>query len=35
MIELEAIKMDTLHMEGEAHDWWFDGLATLGLLKML
>lgn len=30
MIELEAIKMATLHMEGEAHDYWFHSLATLG-----
>lgn len=30
MTETEAIKMDTLHLEGEAHDWWFHGLYTLG-----
>lgn len=30
MTELETIKMATLHMEGEAHNWWFHGLATLG-----
>lgn len=30
MIEPEAIKMAMLHMEGEAHHWWFYGLATLG-----
>jgi len=30
MIEQEAIKMATLHLEGEAHDWWFHGLTTLG-----
>ena len=22
--------MATLHLEGEAHDWWFHGLTTLG-----
>ena len=30
MTKLEAIKMATLHMEGEAHKWWFHSLATLG-----
>lgn len=30
MTETEAIKMATLHLEGEAHDWWFHGLSTLG-----
>lgn len=29
-IEVETIKMATLHLEGEAHDWWFHGLSTLG-----
>ena len=28
--ELEAIKIAALHFEGEAHDWWFHGLSTLG-----
>jgi len=28
--EMEAIKIATLHLEGEAHDWWFHGLSTLG-----
>ena len=28
--EMEAIKIAVLHFEGEAHDWWFHGLSTLG-----
>ena len=28
--EIEAIKIDALHLEGEAQKWWFNGLATLG-----
>ena len=27
---MEAIKIAVLHLEGEAHDWWFHGLYTLG-----
>ena len=27
---MEAIKIVALHFEGEAHDWWFHGLSTLG-----
>ena len=34
MTEVEAIKMATLHLEGEAHDWWFHGLSTLGHASM-
>jgi len=30
MTEHEAIKMATLHLEGEAHDWWFHGFTALG-----
>ena len=30
MAETEAIKIAALHLEGEAHDWWFHGMATLG-----
>jgi hypothetical protein len=30
MIELEAINFATLHLEGEAHEWWYHGLVTLG-----
>ena len=28
--EMESIKIAALHFEGEAHDWWFHGLSTLG-----
>ena len=28
--EIEAIKITALHLEGEAQDWWFHGLTTLG-----
>ena len=27
---MEAIKIAVMHLEGEAHDWWFHGLFTLG-----
>ena len=27
---MEAIKIAALHFEGEAHNWWFHGLSTLG-----
>ena len=27
---MEAIKIVVLHLKGEAHDWWFHGLSTLG-----
>jgi hypothetical protein len=30
MTEAEAISFATLHLEGEAHDWWYHGLVTLG-----
>jgi hypothetical protein len=30
MIEEEEIKFSTLHLEGEAHEWWYHGLVTLG-----
>ena len=30
MAETKAIKVATLHQEGEAHDWWFHRMATLG-----
>ena len=26
----EAISFATLHLEGEAHEWWYHGLVTLG-----
>jgi hypothetical protein len=28
-IESEAINFATLHLEGEAHEWWYHGLVTL------
>ena len=28
--EIEAINITVLHFEGEAHNWWFYGLSTLG-----
>ena len=30
MIEADAIKLATLHLDGEAHEWWYHGLVTLG-----
>jgi len=30
MLEAEAIKLATLHLDGEAQDWWFHGMVTLG-----
>ena len=30
MIETYAIKLATLHLDGEAHEWWYHGLVTLG-----
>ena len=30
MAEADAIKLETLNLEGEAHDWWFHGMTTLG-----
>jgi hypothetical protein len=30
MTEIEAISFATLHLEGEAHEWWYHGLVTLG-----
>ena len=29
MLETKAIKVATLHLDGEAQDWWFHGLVTL------
>ena len=29
MLETEAIKVATLHLDGEAQDWWFHGMVTL------
>jgi hypothetical protein len=30
MIESKAISFTTLHLDGEAHEWWYHGLVTLG-----
>ena len=30
MVQEDALKMSILHIEGEASDWWFHGLRTLG-----
>jgi hypothetical protein len=30
MTEIEAISFATLHLEGEAHEWWYHGQVTLG-----
>ena len=30
MTETNAIKLATLHLDGEAHEWWYHGLVTLG-----
>jgi hypothetical protein len=30
MREMEAIKFDTMYMDGKAHDWWYHGLITIG-----
>ena len=29
MVEVDALKMAILHLEGEASNWWFHGLRTL------
>ena len=30
MWEKDAIKYATLHLDGEAHEWWQHGMTTLG-----
>jgi hypothetical protein len=30
MTQVEEIKFSTLHLDGEAHEWWYHGLVTLG-----
>jgi hypothetical protein len=30
MTETKAISFATLHLDGEAHEWWYHGLVTLG-----
>ena len=29
MVEEDALKMEIVHLEGEASDWWFHGIRTL------
>jgi hypothetical protein len=28
IMDIEAIKYDTLHLDGEAHEWWYHGLVV-------
>ena len=35
MVEEDALKMAILHLEGEASDWWFHVLRTLGNYNIL
>jgi hypothetical protein len=30
MTEAKVIKFATLHLDGEAHEWWYYGLVTMG-----
>ena len=30
IIETDAIKLDTLHLDMKAHEWWYHGLVRLG-----
>ena len=30
MVEEDALKMAIFHLEGDANEWWFHGLKTLG-----
>ena len=30
MMNIDAIKLATLHLDEEAHEWWYHGLVTLG-----
>ena len=32
--DIEAIKIAALHFEGEAHNWWFHWLSTLGHINV-
>ena len=34
MAGVEAIKVEELHLEGEAHDWWFHGMTTLAYARV-
>jgi hypothetical protein len=33
MTETEAISFTTLHLEGEAHEWWYHRLVTFGHIR--
>ena len=35
MVEEGELKMAILHLEGEASDWWFHGIITLGNYHIL
>jgi hypothetical protein len=35
MTETDAIKLATLHLDGEAHEWWYHGLVTLGHARVI
>jgi hypothetical protein len=35
MAETDAIKLATLHLEGEAEDWWYHGMSTLGHARIV
>jgi hypothetical protein len=30
MMKAKAIKFNTFHFDGEAHEWWYHGLVTMG-----
>ena len=30
MVEEDALKMSILHLDGDANEWWFHGMKTLG-----
>ena len=34
MIETNAIKLDMLHLDNVAHEWWYQGLVTLGHVEV-
>ena len=34
MTETYAIKLATLHLDNEAHEWWYHGLVTLGHVEV-
>jgi hypothetical protein len=34
MTDAYAIKLATLHLDGEDHEWWYHGLVTLGHVEV-